>query len=328
MKRKKLKSVKPVPIKRVDLFLDVNTDPNQTSTSSRLPEVSAPDVKFNMYRLIKSILKSDLGVPLDVKINDSHLPTAPNFVTFLNGAEFLKVKGFARQNEIPTKLFQEYCPHCTDLVWFENVPVDASLKLFKKKVTLLVYGKCPKCGAKRSDMINNGELKPYQELAGLAGQRSAKSHMIAMIAAYIVHRFLKLQNPIQLLGLNAGTILHGTFVALTYAQAKETLWDPFYEYLAESPWFCIAKGTEITLADGSKKLIEDICPGDLLRTLEGPEKAVQLFNNGVKECFEISLDTNQQLPATDKHQVRVFENNRLVWKKVSELREGDEVVVE
>lgn len=233
----KKKSSKVSDIKRIDLKLTLDTDIDTLTGKTRLPEVSDPGIKFNMHRLIKSILKSDLGVPLDVKVNDSHLPTAPNFVTFLNGHEFLNVKAFARQNEIPTKLFQEYCPDCTDLEWFDNVPVDADLKTFKKKVTLLVYGKCPKCGAKRSDLINSGKLKPYQELAGCAGQRGAKSHLVAMIAAYILHRFLKLQNPIQLFGLNAGTILHGTFVALTYAQAKETLWDPFYEYLSESPWF-------------------------------------------------------------------------------------------
>ena len=221
-----------------DNFIHMNDDGTQKEnlglTSSSIGSV--PE-NFNINKLVKKILSSELGVPLDVKIDDSSMLTAPNFVTFLNDSTFLNVRGFARQNEIGTKLFGEHCPRCTNMEWFDNVPVDATLRTFTKKVQLLEHGVCPKCGIGRAKLLKSGELKPYQELAGCAGQRSAKSAIVAMIASYITHRYLKLQNPVQLMGLIPATILHGTFVALTYAQAKDTLWDPFMEYVSNSPWF-------------------------------------------------------------------------------------------
>jgi hypothetical protein len=248
LKKKKVKKSNKIvtsEITKVDLSMDFSSgslgqfeDKETTTASLSLSKnITSLEDNFNINKLVKKILGSELGVPLDVKIDDSSMPTAPNFVTFLNSPDFLNVKGFARQNEIGTKLFSEFCPRCTDMNWFNNVPVNASYRKFIRKVTLLEFGVCPKCGIGKSELIKNGELNSYQELAGCAGQRSAKSALVAMIAAYIVHRYLKLQNPVQLMGLIPATILHGTFVALTYAQAKDTLWDPFMEYLSNSPWF-------------------------------------------------------------------------------------------
>jgi hypothetical protein len=233
-------AIKDVQAKKLDLSMNFNSDAAiaQDATIKLTANVDpSKESKFNINKLINKILKSELGVPLDIKIDDSSLPTAPNFVTFLNEPQFLNVRAFARQNEIGTKLFGEYCPDCSDLIFMDNIPVDCSLKKFKRKVQLLDFGLCPKCGKGRAEFIKQGKLQSYQEAAVCCGQRSAKSHVTAMIACYIVHRYLKLQNPTQLLGLVQATTLHGTFVALTYGQAKETLWDPFLEYISASAWF-------------------------------------------------------------------------------------------
>lgn len=231
-----LRKIDSTSIKKVELKLNFSsTESEQAPVLSNM--TGLVDEKFSINRLINKILKSELGVPLDVKIDDSSMPVAPNFVTFLNSPEFLNVRAFARQNEIGTKLFSEWCPNCTDKKWFENVPVDASIKRFKRKVILLEHGRCVKCGHTRAEFIKQVELPAYQEAAIACGQRSTKSHITAMLATYLLHRYLKLQNPVQLLGLVQATVLHGTFVALTYAQARDTLWDPFCEYIANSPWF-------------------------------------------------------------------------------------------
>lgn len=72
---------------------------------------------------------------------------------------------------------------------------------------------------------------------GLVNHNSGKSAMVAMCSAYILHKLLKLQKPNEVYGLLSSNVLHGTFVALTYKQASETLWEPFLAYITTSPWF-------------------------------------------------------------------------------------------
>jgi intein/homing endonuclease len=71
----------------------------------------------------------------------------------------------------------------------------------------------------------------------ITSSNSGKSALFGMMAAYQTHRVLKLQKPNEVYSLSRSNILHGTFVALTYDQAKDTLWEPYYGYLIDSPWF-------------------------------------------------------------------------------------------
>lgn len=74
--------------------------------------------------------------------------------------------------------------------------------------------------------------------AGILSHNSGKSHTVGTyLAPYHLHRLLKLQKPAQFYGLSRTTMLQGTFAALTYTQAKDTLWTPFYGALIESAWF-------------------------------------------------------------------------------------------
>jgi hypothetical protein len=73
---------------------------------------------------------------------------------------------------------------------------------------------------------------------GILSHNSGKSHTVGTyLAPYHLHRLLKLQKPAQFYGLSRTTMLQGTFAALTYTQAKDTLWTPFYGALIESAWF-------------------------------------------------------------------------------------------
>jgi intein/homing endonuclease len=129
------------------------------------------------------------------------------------------------------------CPRCSDSKWINKHKVDESLGELRDRLQLLVRGKCPKCKARKSELVADKELNYYYEAAIVAGQRSGKSAWIGMMSAYLTHWLLMLQNPNEIYGLMSSNILHGTFVALTYAQAKDTLWEPYYGYLTDSPFF-------------------------------------------------------------------------------------------
>lgn len=200
--------------------------------------------KFSVDKLLKLTLGTSNHRPVDALIDDQAMPEAANYVEFVNDPRFLNTKAWARQNEIGTKTFAEYCPRCTDMEWFckepegkLSAPKAAKLSRFLEKVQLLSFDECPKCGATKTELVRSKELPFYNELVGVAGQRASKSSVVAMQSAYIVHKYLKLQKPVELLGLLSTTLLHGTFCALTYSQARETLWDPFYTAVVTSPWF-------------------------------------------------------------------------------------------
>lgn len=73
---------------------------------------------------------------------------------------------------------------------------------------------------------------------GILSHNSGKSAATGgMLTPYLTHRVLKMQKPNDVFGIAGSTMLHGTFVALTYAQAKETLWEFYYGTLVESKWF-------------------------------------------------------------------------------------------
>lgn len=72
---------------------------------------------------------------------------------------------------------------------------------------------------------------------GVMSENSGKSIVVAMLSTYITHRVLKMQKPTRFYNVGDNQILQGTFVALTQAQAKDTLWEPYYGFILTAPWF-------------------------------------------------------------------------------------------
>lgn len=72
---------------------------------------------------------------------------------------------------------------------------------------------------------------------GIISHNSGKSAFFGMIGTYHAHRVIKMERPNEVYRLLKSNVLQGTFVALTFAQAKDTLWEPFYGNILESPWF-------------------------------------------------------------------------------------------
>jgi hypothetical protein len=176
----------------------------------------------------------------DFRIDDSEIPRAANFYDFCKGEEFLNSPPYLEQALIGVKLLAEYCPCCSDKHWMtdDGHEVTDSLATFEYKVAILEHGECPRCGLTRTELIRDHGLTAYTELAVVAGQRSGKSALVTMIAAYVNHRYLMLPGkPNEMFNIRSNEILHGTFCALTMTQAVDSLWKPFMNYILEAPWY-------------------------------------------------------------------------------------------
>ncbi len=66
---------------------------------------------------------------------------------------------------------------------------------------------------------------------------SHNSSAVALYSAYVIHKYLKLQKPLEVFNLMRGSIITATFVALTYSRAVRLLWMPLHNHLSSSPWF-------------------------------------------------------------------------------------------
>lgn len=220
----------------------------------------APDAhasgEFDIKKVIDDIILNDEPVSSDIKISDRDFPQAPNFYTFCVSDKYLNQTPFLEQAIIGTRVLAEYCPACSDMNWFDHShKVDDSLHKFARKVALMEKGTCPHCKKTRTHFFAKGTLNFYNEAALAVGQRGGKSAWFGMMAAYLTHLQIKLQKPNEVYGLLRANILHGTFAALTFSQAKDTLWEPFYGHLLDSPWF---RGYHAMLDDATERYGEEL----------------------------------------------------------------------
>lgn len=148
------------------------------------------------------------------------------------------------------------------------------------------------------------------------------SVFVAMCANYQLHRFLKLPNPSGYFNLLPNQTLHMTFIAITYKQAEDTLWQPFRDFYDNSPWFnaynelleyyekkhsiklyekkstflwydhkrltCYAAGPDKRKLRGRTRFFSSI---DELGWFHGTDKAIKLNPDQVCQALERSLRT-------------------------------------
>lgn len=193
---------------------------------------------FDAFEALKSVVNDKRIVSPDIKIPEDDFPEAPNFYKYCVSDQYLDQKPFLEQALMGVELFAEYCPRCTDMEWFDHTHrVNDSLTTFERKVALFEHGKCPHCGMTRLQAFKKKLMHPYYELAACCGQRAGKSAWFGMAGTYLTHRVIKLGRPNEVYKLLKANVLQGTMVALTYAQAKDTLWEPFYGNLVDGPWW-------------------------------------------------------------------------------------------
>lgn len=182
--------------------------------------------------------------------------------------------------------------------------------------------------ASGSDEVYDIEVEDVHRFAA-NGIVAHNSSGLGFIWSYHTHTLIKLKNPSAFYGIKAGTILHMNMIGLTYTGVKQAVWDPFMTTMSEAPWFkCIAEGTPVRMSDGSLRSIEEIVPGESVKTLEGNGTVDRVFDNGVREVFQIELSDGKILRLTEDHQVRCVIEGELVWLPISDINENTMVVVE
>lgn len=187
--------------------------------------------------------------PVDFKIDDRDLPEAKNFFEFAVSKSFLHTHPYPKQIEIGLNLFSDFCPKCTNPKWLRrtndhkvelDIPFDSDYVDYgeiQDNVMLLHHGVCPKCKMNKGEMWLSHGLKDLNELIGVAGQRAGKSWLVALLSAYTIHRYIKLQNPLRTFGLDSNGMLHATFTAIDLGQARRSIFTPLYNMASDSHWF-------------------------------------------------------------------------------------------
>jgi hypothetical protein len=211
------------------------------------PSIEA-DALFDPAKLAEEAVRSNLDPAVFDQIDEGDIIWPRNWFEWVHGARFLNVSPFAKQTEICTNFYGQFCPRCTDpkLITTDehwgnrllNLPLDMSVGNTQDHVTFLEHGACPQCNATKPELLEKGELAHYLNLTGCAGQRSSKTVIAAgLISTYHLVRYLQLPSPSKYFNLMANQMLHGTFTAVTAGQAAETLWDAFKVRVENSPWF-------------------------------------------------------------------------------------------
>ena len=232
------------------LLLDMIAEDTLTNRDSLLDnslpvatvgEDEAKKKETELIDYMNDIINNPNPIPKDLKFDDSDLKEFPNFYEWCMSPRGANNPPFARQLAIGIHLFGEYCPNkkCSSPRFgnIYTVPYKASPEMIADNVTFLRYGVCPKCGARRSDLMRDGHLNLYDEFAGAIGQRGGKSAMFSQLAPYVNHKYLKLQNPNRLFGQMENTVLSATFVGLTFARALSLLWTPVLNLIRTSVWY-------------------------------------------------------------------------------------------
>lgn len=89
-------------------------------------------------------------------------------------------------------------------------------------------------------------------------------------------------------------------------------------------WGCLAEGTEILMASGRKKAIEDIRIGEYVKTDDGAAKVTNMWNGKEEGCLRVTADSGRELIMTKGHPVLTAKG----WKQAGELICGDVLMTE
>ena len=190
---------------------------------------------------IQSICKAILSEkPVQAKVDDRDVPLAPNFAAWCYRPEFMNLKDttppFPWQLKMGLDLYQEVCPYCSDMDWWNNMPVDARVSDIRNKIVITRHGVCPRCKRTFADMMKDKAIEPYIILAACCGQRAGKSLIGSVMAAYQTHKFLKIDIAKEF-GLMPSSQFQATFTALVYDQVHRNFYSPYLALIQDSPWF-------------------------------------------------------------------------------------------
>lgn len=88
---------------------------------------------------------------------------------------------------------------------------------------------------------------------------------------------------------------------------------------------CLAKGSKVLTKEGTYKSIENIIPGDYVKTLNGYKRVTNTFIQGEQKTIKI-IHQSGELVCTPNHKVAVIEGKEVIWKKAEELAINDKLI--
>ena len=147
-------------------------------------EVAEGEFALDMERIVAEVLSSGARVAPDLRIDDRDLKEFPNFYEWCFSKDGGNQAPFAKQLALATHLMAEWCPRCSHKAFrnIHKIPVNFPAKDFPDKVQFLHHGVCPKCGARKSELVKSGELNAYVELDVCAGQRCITGDSLVLTA--------------------------------------------------------------------------------------------------------------------------------------------------
>lgn len=94
---------------------------------------------------------------------------------------------------------------------------------------------------------------------------------------------------------------------------------------------CVVANTPIQMADGSVKFIQDIVPGELVKTLTGSSEVTHAWNPetlavGTPECIELTFDDGYKVTVSDNHKFLCSVNDQFVWVEAKDLEPDHDIV--
>lgn len=206
------------------------------------PEIVPELEEFSLQDLVSDLIDPKTGKMRET-VDTRSLPEAKNFYDYcfrILGSDIHAP--WAVQMWLAVMTLGEVCPRCTNPKYMNvhNIRKDLPSKKLNdpKRMTFLEHGVCPRCGATRKELLNSGELKYINQGVYVLGQRSGKSSTAAVMASYVLHRYL--MYPIlasMTSSMQASTELVFIFCSLSYDKAYKVLWTPFKNIIDNSQWF-------------------------------------------------------------------------------------------
>jgi hypothetical protein len=234
------------------------------TNNTKLFSDTIDDKKSNMF---SDLVDNKTGGELSLKeqlssfintVNDAELQNkeikylsrqAPNIVEWVSGLDYWGVPTlfkFTRQYEILRDFFDLRCTFCN--------PQDPESKTawgksrdYLESENLFVWDqdeddfRCPKCRKTQKELIEDGLMVPKNEIICIAGMRSGKTNMAAMVAGYTEHilRVLSMNGRGYLqkyFGQQPSQVFDVTFAASTATQAQDTVFGTYRSMRMNSPW--------------------------------------------------------------------------------------------
>ena len=120
---------------------------------------------------------------------------------------------------------------------------------------------------------------------------------------------------------------------------EEAMLEAFIEYIADQDngadpdvitgWNCLPADSEVRMADGTEKEIQDIEIGDTVVGSESQQTSIAEVTNkwkSEKDIREFSLADGTSLRSSEDHRIMVGDDDSVDWKEGSEIESGDYVL--